>query len=128
MNLRFRTANEMAPYRVTLHETAGDTFQLVFECMADDADHAAEQAENAYPGCCVLHCAVNEDAELVIYSGNEAAHNDGAGFWSNADGWVSRDSAMLFAARDCQRLCLPQALGEDARWLPAVSALAAVTA
>lgn len=43
-------------YRVTLREENGDKFQLVFDCMAEDSDHAAEQAENAYPGCEVLNC------------------------------------------------------------------------
>jgi|GEM_PF-6585039 len=43
----------LQPYRVMLHEEPGDKFQLVFDCFAEDADHAAEQAENAYPGCMV---------------------------------------------------------------------------
>lgn len=33
-----------------LRETPGDKFQTTFDCQAEDADHAAEQAENAYPG------------------------------------------------------------------------------
>lgn len=48
--------NQLSPYRVTLHEEKGDKFQLVFDCMAENADHAAEQAENAYAGCEVLNC------------------------------------------------------------------------
>lgn len=43
------------PFRVSLHESPGDKFILHFDCMAEDADHAAEQAENAYPGCEVIH-------------------------------------------------------------------------
>lgn len=46
----------LVPFRVTLNERAGDKFTLVFDCMAEAADHAAEQAENAYPGCNVLNC------------------------------------------------------------------------
>lgn len=38
-------------YRVTLHEDIGDKFTLVFDCMADDPDHAIEQAEDMYPNC-----------------------------------------------------------------------------
>lgn len=38
-------------YRVTLKESPGDKFTLVFDCSADDSDHAEEQALNAYPGC-----------------------------------------------------------------------------
>lgn len=48
--------SELKPYRVTLHEEPGDKFQIVFDCQAEDADHAAEQAEDAYPGCEVLNC------------------------------------------------------------------------
>ena len=44
-------------YRVTLREQNGDDFMLVFDCMAEDAEHAYEQAENAYPGC-ILFCAM----------------------------------------------------------------------
>ena len=42
-------------YRVTLVESPGDRFKLIFECFADDEDHAEEQAMDAYPGCTVLH-------------------------------------------------------------------------
>jgi hypothetical protein len=38
-------------YRVTLAEDVGDKFTIVFDCYAEDDDHAAEQAENAYPHC-----------------------------------------------------------------------------
>ncbi len=46
----------LIPFRVTLNEAPGGKFTLVFDCMAEDAGHAAEQAENAYPGCNVLNC------------------------------------------------------------------------
>ncbi len=45
----------LVPYRVTLHEESGDRFQLVFDCMAEDDDHAATQAEKAYQGCEIVH-------------------------------------------------------------------------
>jgi hypothetical protein len=48
-------------YRVTLHEEPGDKFSIVFDCYAADLDHAAEQAENAYPGCIVINCTLKED-------------------------------------------------------------------
>lgn len=38
-------------YRVTLFEERGDKFTIVFDCYAEDDDHAAEQAEIAYPAC-----------------------------------------------------------------------------
>jgi len=39
----------LIPYRVTLEEEAGDKFTIVFDCYAEDDDHAEEQALNAYP-------------------------------------------------------------------------------
>lgn len=40
----------LIPYRVTLKECEWDKFTYVFDCYAEDDDHAAEQAENSYPG------------------------------------------------------------------------------
>lgn len=45
----------LVPFRVNLHEEPGDKFQLVFDCRAEDGEHAIEQAENAYPGCEIIH-------------------------------------------------------------------------
>jgi hypothetical protein len=39
----------LIPYRVTLKEEKGDKFTIVFDCYAEDDDHAEEQALNAYP-------------------------------------------------------------------------------
>lgn len=47
---------DLKSYRVTLLEEPGDRFTIVFDCYAENADHAAEQAENAYPGCDVINC------------------------------------------------------------------------
>ena len=41
----------LIPYRVSLAEDKGDKFTIMFDCYAEDADHAAEQAENSYPDC-----------------------------------------------------------------------------
>lgn len=41
--------NDLKHYCVSLHEESGDTFQIKFFCRAEDADHADEQALNAYP-------------------------------------------------------------------------------
>jgi hypothetical protein len=40
---------ELREYRVRLYEHKGDTVTIFFYCMADDREHAAEQALNAYP-------------------------------------------------------------------------------
>lgn len=39
----------LVPYRVTLAEEKGDKFTIIFDCFAEDDDHAEEQALNAYP-------------------------------------------------------------------------------
>ena len=44
-------ASELTPWRVVLYEGPQDRFTVEFDCMAKDADDAAEQAEKAYPGC-----------------------------------------------------------------------------
>ena len=41
----------LMPYRVSLREDQGDAHFGVFYCLADDTDHADEQAINAYPNC-----------------------------------------------------------------------------
>ena len=41
-------------YRITLREEQGDKFSIVFDCYAEDDNHAEEQAENAYPNCEIL--------------------------------------------------------------------------
>lgn len=43
----------MIEFLVFLKE-AGETHLIRFDCHADDADHAHEQAANAYPGCTVV--------------------------------------------------------------------------
>ena len=48
-------------YRVSLREEPGDTdFMLIFDCWAEDEDHAEEQAWDAYPGCEVKHIVEKE--------------------------------------------------------------------
>lgn len=42
-------ADNLTFYRVTLVEQQGDRFFILFECYAEDYDHAVEQTLNAYP-------------------------------------------------------------------------------
>jgi hypothetical protein len=41
-------------YRITLKEECGDKFSIIFDCYAENDNHAEEQAENAYPNCDIL--------------------------------------------------------------------------
>jgi hypothetical protein len=57
---------------------------------------------------------------FVIYSANEAATGDGAGFWSNEDGWVDdAGEPTLFTKDETQGFPLPITSGFDARFCPA---------
>lgn len=57
---------DLKNYRVTLLEEPGDRFTIVFDCYAEDAEHAAEQAENAYPGCEVKNCTIMDSGVLLV--------------------------------------------------------------
>jgi hypothetical protein len=49
-NVKDDRTHLLRPYTVGLFDYG---CQLDFQCMAEDADHAFEQAENAYPDCIV---------------------------------------------------------------------------
>ena len=51
-------------YRVSLHEEKGDKFRQMFDCQAEDADHAEEQAVNAYPGCEIVNVTGLDEEEI----------------------------------------------------------------
>ena len=109
----------LIPYRVMLHEEPGDKFQIVFDCQAESDDHAVEQAENAYPHCDIISYLPFDRLPLdfVAYSPNESAISDGAGFWSNGQGWVTLEDASRFTKDEIDRMTLPISTGQDARWV-----------
>jgi hypothetical protein len=53
----------------------------------------------------------------VIYSPNESAISDGAGFWSNEHDWVELDQATHFSLAQAYDVALPMATGHDARFV-----------
>lgn len=54
----------------------------------------------------------------VIYSPNESAlSDDGAGFWSNKDGWTVIECATVFTGDEKKSLNLPMSTGQDAGWM-----------
>lgn len=59
---------------------------------------------------------IQRGAAYVIYSANESATSDGAGFWSNIDGWTVFEGATRFAGYDIANLDLPVSVGGDAKW------------
>ena len=60
---------------------------------------------------------VNVSRCFVVYSPNEAACNDGAGFWSNTLGWSPFEHATKFSATERGLLALPMSTGTDARYV-----------
>lgn len=59
---------------------------------------------------------------FVVYSPNESALSDGAGFWNNDQGWVTFDEATVFSELESVRLSLPVSTGMDAQWVDSASA------
>ena len=53
----------------------------------------------------------------VLYSPNESAISDSAGFWSNEFGWVQLDQATQFSLEDALDAELPVSVGRDARFV-----------
>jgi len=50
---------ELLEYKVSLYEDPNDEpnneFIIFFKCMAENEDHASEQAKDMYPGCKITH-------------------------------------------------------------------------
>lgn len=58
----------------------------------------------------------------VIYSPNESATSDGAGFWNNQNGWTTFSGATKFTSSEIGELKLPISTGQDAKWVPETQA------
>lgn len=56
MNIPEAYLEGLHPYRVSLEEDSGDSFTLLFDCFAEDGEHAIEQALDAYPHGVIKHC------------------------------------------------------------------------
>jgi hypothetical protein len=61
--------------------------------------------------------SAGSSADLVIFSEAEMTANDGAGFWSNVDGWSSLEAATRFSSGERDRLYMPNSRQQDARSL-----------
>lgn len=59
-------------YVVSLHEDKGDKFRLQFECWADDAEHAADQASAAYPNGEVLTVRLKDGLDACCPNENRS--------------------------------------------------------
>jgi hypothetical protein len=61
------------------------------------------------------HC--EHQSVCFVYSPSEALADDGAGFWSNEDGWTTLEGATQFSAQEALALSLPHSARGDAFWL-----------
>ena len=101
------------PFVSTVREQP-DGSALYFRCLAEDAGHASEQAQNAYPQAVVVKSMHDLAAYTawVIYSPSEQ------GFWSNKLGWVSTlNHATRFNPDQHAVFNLPMSAGGDSTWL-----------
>lgn len=71
--------------------------------------------------------AVQLAASVVIFSAHQATQSgDGAGFWSNSEGWSGLEGATLFTLEESRTFGLPLGAARDATWLPGADAQRAV--
>lgn len=67
-----------------------------------------------------LHYGFHPSGRRLIYSPNEAAVNDGAGFWNNYLGYVSLEDAQVFSPEDAEIQMandnLPASTGHDVKF------------
>jgi hypothetical protein len=76
------------------------------------ADEAGSFSPSKEPGM-----KVKTAGEMfIIYSPNESATSEGAGFWNNEDGWTTFSGATKFTSTEIGELKLPISLGGDAKW------------
>lgn len=67
--------------------------------------------------------AVQLAASVVIFSAHQATQSgDGAGFWSNSEGWTGLESATLFTPEESRTFGLPMGASRDAAWLAGADA------
>lgn len=73
--------------------------------------------------------AVQLAASVVIFSAHQATQSgDGAGFWSNSEGWTELESATLFTPAESRTFGLPLGASSDAAWLAGADAARTVLA
>lgn len=90
--------NYAVMYRDTFHKPHEEPF--VFECWADDEDHAMEQCFNAYPACEIV--AVNQTNKQMMVTVYFEEHGTGYS-----------EVVATFATEEIYMACLP-ALKEKA--------------
>ncbi len=55
--------------------------------------------------------------KFVLYSTQQLVASDGAGFWSNDEGWVEFKAATQFTLDSVPSCNLPMSSEQDAKWI-----------
>jgi hypothetical protein len=55
--------------------------------------------------------------QFVLYSTHQLVNGNGAGFWSNTDGWVEFKEATRFTVSSVPSCNMPISEGLDAKWI-----------
>lgn len=76
------------PFRVTYHEESGDKMAMAYDCMAMDADNAAELCEKNHPGCRVVNCT-EFSGNLPLDSWLRQLHEGDQVWWNDPDHGIS---------------------------------------
>lgn len=95
--------------------------ELLESPTSADREHLGEVRANAWIARCKQ---LNDELFLltsgctyVIHSASEAEASDGAGYWSNEDGWTNIEGATRFTAAEQRSFhVLPASAGSDAEW------------
>lgn len=105
------TTNQKA--RLLLSESVQDLLDLTEEYAPEDLVDMIQASEPKKS-----HSSLEPSSyQYVIYSPVEAVDNDGAGYWSNENGWTVLEDATRFSLSEMQVFSLPMSAGNDARWL-----------
>jgi hypothetical protein len=64
-----------------------------------------------------MNNSTSRSIQFVLYSVSELVANDGAGFWSNSEGWVEFKLATRFTPSTLSLCNLPLCEGQDAKWI-----------
>lgn len=111
--------DSLSPWRISLQEDPEDKLTLVYDVKATDADHAAELAEAAYPGCVVISCTRLDDQvrpllqlEAYVRTNGPTIEIKGRTYQVNG---ISRDGDIAIASFKTQKATYHGILCNNAR-------------
>jgi len=100
--------------------------QAIYEKMGDTRNDAgmvantnsqAERTTNSLAEDTLQRSVKRRVFDFIVRSATEAACSDGGGYWNNVHGWTDFSSATRFTESETKTLNLPNATGQDAKWI-----------